>query len=289
MTLTNQVFQIIETLEIIPEHWKIVPNLGKTPLGYRWNEDPSTPDSIQHQLQHRGRVRVKGRNQKYYQTIPSGISLICGEQFNGEFIVAVDFDGKSAYERIEKMGVCIPQTVAFTSGRSHRAQYLFKIPDPGIFNNLKSSALTTAEGEYLEFRSNLPSVLPPSIHPDTGKRYYWLDGCNPSDMVIAHAPEWVIEQMMRPVVHQHCWSASDVDIEEVVLILHKIHPRFADNYYSWIKIGTALKSASENLLSEWEQWSRTSSKYKAGECAYKWKSFRPVVGVRTLYYYASIS
>jgi hypothetical protein len=36
----------------------------------------------------------------------------------------------------------------------------------------------------------------------------------------------------------------------------------------------ALHSVDDSLLMEWDTWSRQSSKYKAGECVSKWKSFK---------------
>ncbi|MDV3003003.1 MAG: hypothetical protein N5P05_004658 (plasmid) [Chroococcopsis gigantea SAG 12.99] len=41
----------------------------------------------------------------------------------------------------------------------------------------------------------------------------------------------------------------------------------------------ALKSVSDSLLPDWENWSRGSSKYKPGECDKKWSSFSADKGV----------
>ncbi len=282
----NQIIQIIEMLEIIPPHWKLVPSRGKKPLGYQWEKNPFNCDEIKNQLKYRGRVKVKDEDQEYYETVPTGISLICGQQFNSEFLVALDVDGETACKRIEKMGIFLPHTIAFTSGRPCRGQYMFKVSDPDI--NLRSSFLETGSGDRLEFRgTNLASVLPPSIHPN-GEQYYWLKGCSPQEAIAAPAPEWVIKEMSKPVPNSY-WSSSDISLEQAIFLLHKISPQFADEYYPWIKIGTALKSVSESLFDAWDLWSSTSSKYKPGECAYKWTSFKPVVGVGTLYYYANIS
>ena len=76
----------------------------------------------------------------------------------------------------------LPPTIAFTSGRPGRAQYLFKIPTDS--SNLKSKKLTTKEGEKLELRgTGHASVLSPSIHPLTGS-YHWLPGCSPQEIEI---------------------------------------------------------------------------------------------------------
>ncbi|MBE9020572.1 bifunctional DNA primase/polymerase, partial [Chroococcidiopsidales cyanobacterium LEGE 13417] len=171
-----------------------MPTNGKKPLGYQWQQHPFTPKALQHQLAKEGKVRVCGNNQTCYEAVPTGIALLCGQN-EREFLVAVDCDGQSAFDQIEQIAPApLPSTVAFTSGRVGRAQYLFKIPS-FTKNQLKSRKIRTAANEALELRAaNLASVLPPSIHPTTGQ-YHWLPGCRPDETEVAVAPEWIIEQM----------------------------------------------------------------------------------------------
>jgi hypothetical protein len=85
-------------------------------------------------------------------------------------------------------------------------------------------------------------------------------------------------------------SGKGSELERAISLLESIPPDLADSYWEWIKVGTALKTVSEALLPEWEQWSRQSSKYKAGECEYKWKFLKPgTVTIGTLYYLANQS
>ena len=195
----------------------------------------------------------------------------------------------------------VPATVAFTSGRKHRAQYLFKIPIDQA-KGVRSRKLKTGKGEALELRGqNLTSILPPSIHPTTGS-YHWLPGLSPTQIEVAPAPDWLIAQMsdttavneVDPVVdwcaesigHSRLISSlndctlkiaqvDDAKITKALLLLEVIHPKFSDDYDTWIKTGMALKSVSPNLLAAWDAWSQMSHKYKEGECAYKWDSFNP--------------
>ncbi|MCT7953363.1 bifunctional DNA primase/polymerase [Ancylothrix sp. C2] len=70
-------------------------------------------------------------------------------------------------------------------------------------------------------------------------------------------------------------------------LLTQIHPKYADDYDWWIKVGMALKFISPSLLEDWDKWSRLSPKYKAGECDYKWHSFNGRgITDRTLYWLA---
>lgn len=294
-----QTTRIVEALGILPCHWQIIPTNGKRPLGCQWQQRPFTPKALQHQLCKEGKVKVCSKNRSFYEAVPTGIALLCGQN-EREFLVAVDCDGQSAFDQIEQIAPApLPSTVAFTSGRASRAQYLFKIPS-FTKNQLKSRKIRTAASEALELRAaNLASVLPPSIHPTTG-HYRWLPGCRPDETEVAVAPEWIIEQMSIPVkTRSHSPESgksgrvtatpSDSDRAKALLLLEVIHPKFADDYDSWLRIGMALKSISPRLLPAWDSWSQLSSKYKEGECPYKWDSFRQIrITIGTLYYFANL-
>ncbi len=293
-----------------------MPTQGKRPLGYQWQQYPFTPQSLQEQLAHTGKVKVRVNAEQLvarhracsvYEAQPTGIGLLCGQN-SQEFLVSVDCDGLSAYDKIRAIASePLPPTVAFTSGRPGRAQYLFKIPEQPQHQLLKfkSRKIATAPGEALELRgSNLQSVLPPSIHPLTGY-YRWLPGCRPDQVEVAAAPLWVVQKMAdlpksktKTIVVPHCKQRHKLlenaplsaDIHKSLLLLEIIHPRFADDYDSWIHVGMALKSVSPSLLPAWDNWSQLSPKYKIGECQYKWDSFNKWgITVRTLYRLANLS
>lgn len=67
------------------------------------------------------------------------------------------------------------------------------------------------------------------------------------------------------------------DSREIVSALYALDPSI--DYESWLKVGQALHSADPSLLDEWDRWSQRSDKYKAGECASKWKSFSAGGGI----------
>jgi hypothetical protein len=47
-----------------------------------------------------------------------------------------------------------------------------------------------------------------------------------------------------------------------------------DDYNQWIAVGMALTPLGTTGLALWEQWSKQSEKYQAGECERKWKGFK---------------
>ena len=110
-------------------------------------------------------------------------------------------------------------------------------------------------------------------------------------------PTWVIEKMQvnQQPQHQHqhqeiqkrdCNPSSReqwTNIDWAISYLNALQPYRVDDYNDWLVVGMALKSVDESLLAEWENWSRQSSKYKSGEVARKWNSFKKNgVGIPTL-------
>lgn len=62
------------------------------------------------------------------------------------------------------------------------------------------------------------------------------------------------------------------DKQKALDLLSSLHSYRADNYHDWIKVGMALHSAGCSWQ-DWDDWSKKSSKYQAGVCEKKWKSF----------------
>lgn len=298
--------KILDTLKILPYHWRIVPvNHNKQPLGYAWQQHPFSPLQILKDLSDQGCIAVLGKDRQPYYVTPPGIGLLCG-QTESEFLLALDLDGNSAIALVDQLsrGKGLPATVAFTSLRPGRAQYLFSLPKPNI--PFKSRRITTAPSEALELRGEgHQSVLPPSPHPLTG-HYRWIH--RPDTTLVAPAPDWVIELLTAPqaelqkskgfktivpicdrksIIVAPSRNTCATNISLAQLLLEVIHPNYADNYQSWIFIGMALKYISHSLLPDWDSWSQLSSKYHPGECQYKWDSFKGFgITDRTLHYYA---
>ena len=48
----------------------------------------------------------------------------------------------------------------------------------------------------------------------------------------------------------------------------------ADDYDVWLRVGMCLQSLGQDGLLLWEDWSRSSQKYEAGDCPTKWGTFK---------------
>ena len=269
--------RLIQSLLRIPNHWKLIPCINKIPLGKKWQQNYYSPQFLFRSLLREGKVWVSGKK-GLYQAVPNGYSLLCGYQRCDRFLVSIDCDSSQALSQFQ--GMNFPTTVSYSSGRPGRGQFLYYVDRP-----VKSFKL----GNGLEVRGeNLPSTLPPSVHPITGE-YHWLVA--PDKVKIPTVSSLWIEYLRPKLKIQpqepKIQSNKHKTVEELVCA---INPLYADIYDDWIRIGMALKDWNEGLLGVWDEWSRNSSKYKSGECAYRWSSFNGTgVTFRTIYYYARIS
>lgn len=290
----NLTQKLIDGLAFIPNSWQIVPTNGnKQPLGYQWQLYPFNKDELIRSLQSTGSVKVRNCNGNQMYVYPKGIGVLTGKQ-----LVAVDVDGNSAMTALQRLSKhrSLPCTVAFTSGKPGRCQYLFSIPNC-TNAALKSRRIRTrVKDEALEIRyAGMMSVLPPSVHPQTGQ-YRWVRYCSPVECAIAIAPQWLTQLMHKglpekstPKLQQTLQQSSGVKNDRIAALLAQINPWRADDYREWIRIGMALYSHSPTLLYLWDEWSRQSNKYKPGECERKWDTFNPNrITIGTLYYLAQI-
>jgi hypothetical protein len=276
-------------------------NDNKQPLGDGWPNRPFSATALITAIENGGvEVPIQGKIKKIQ---PQGFGLLTGRPLtlNGTtyYLMALDQDGASAADKILELsgGEPLPKTVAFTSGRPGRCQYLFLVPEE-YKDAIRTKKIKTGvkgddgKGEQVEFRgSNLQSVLPPSVHPTTGQ-YHWVSGCAIDETEIALAPTWLIAQMLvepklrqgdketgrledggnffKPLTpSQQPWT----DIDLALSYLNALGSYRADDYDEWLTVGMALHSVSDSLLAEWDSWSQQSAKYQPGDCQKKWKSF----------------
>ena len=164
----------------------------KRPIVGGWEKGFSLNETIQFLLN--GYDGTSERTGEEYHIDFTGFGLITGE-LSGH-VLAIDCDGPTAHELAEKLGG-LPYTVSFTSGKEGRAQYLYSIPklyQETLKNFTRKVSETGTKGEQLELRYNsMQSVLPPSVHPETGG-YIWINSTE--DTPIAECPIWVIEQIL---------------------------------------------------------------------------------------------
>ena len=208
--------------------------------------------------------------------------------------VALDFDDLDlSREWFEERGLDLDKyleadtAVQILSGRVNRAKLLYRLP-PGMKPLNSRKVLDSRTGDVvLEFRcaskngTTVQDVLPPSIHPETGKPYEWGglgDWRNIPTIPDELLALWPKDSPKEAKVKEH----SEADIAEVELdsltIQHLrsalLHLR-SDDRELWVKVGLAIKNLGDVGRGLWLEWSSTSTKFDAEDAARVWDSLHP--------------
>jgi hypothetical protein len=138
---------------------------GKTPYLQGWNRREIPRTHIAQEL-------LEGK--------ATGYALLTGRS-----IIAIDCDSFTAHRELRAIAGEIPPTIAFTSGKQGRIQYLFRIQGDYTLN--RKIIAPDLELRY----HNSQSVLPPSLHPDTQLPYRWVH--SPLEVSIAPLPLELIQ------------------------------------------------------------------------------------------------
>ena len=273
----NQTLQ--DALSVIPAGWQLTPvGSNKQSIDKNWQTEKPTIDLIHADIES-GRAK--------------GYGLVLGEasaHHDGSFLLAVDFDGPGTFELAIEMngGDPLPESVSWTSNRPDRHQRLYRVPMDFYGELAGKHDFSTAEGHKFELRYNgHQSVLPPSVHPETG-RYEWItppmvkgdtwDEWSISN--VAWAPQWMIDTLLidrrEPAqIIRRGGPAASGDREWAIEYMEAIASGYSsDDYQDWIRVGIALKLVADDLFSLWDMWSSKSEKYD-GNTQRKWDSFKP--------------
>lgn len=134
----------------------------------------------------------------WFNGTEQGIGLALGPQPNGDNLFAIDIDthGANGYdtlrELVEQHG---PLPVTWTQHTGGGGQHLiYRAPaDTDIRNQ---QALGNRLGDGIDIRGRGGQIVAaPSIHPETGNQYQWKPGCEPWNIPVADAPEWIIDKL----------------------------------------------------------------------------------------------
>jgi len=256
---------IKEEILRLPKEWRFVAVQNKRPYQNDWQKNPLTRSQLFKEI-------TAGRS--------TGIGVCCGTPSGG--LLFLDHDGQSASEILTEWGFSVgslPPSWMVTSGRVGRFQLIYKIPEK-YWSKIKTRKFQTgvkdSDGsvEQIELRWDGAQSIVSGKHPTTDG-YRWMDGRSPDDLEIAEAPLAIIKKMMEPKKTKPApVEVFNSDIDKARSLLQSINPNRIDDYDQWLKIGMAAHSAGDSLLADWEDLSQKNSKYKPGECAKKWDSFK---------------
>lgn len=259
MTIKDEILRL-------PKDWGFVAVQNKRPYQNDWQKNPLTRSQLFKEI-------TEGRS--------TGIGVLAGRLSGG--LLFLDHDGQSASEILTEWGFSVgslPPSWMVTSGRVGRFQLIYKIPEK-YWSKIKTRKFQTgvkdSDGsvEQIELRWDGAQSIVSGKHPTTDG-YRWMDGRSPDDLEIAEAPLAIIKKMMDQPKKKKATPVEvfNSDIDKARSLLQSINPNRIDDYDQWLKIGMAAHSAGDSLLADWEDLSQKNNKYKQGECAKKWDSFK---------------
>ena len=176
-----------------------------------------------------------------------------------------------------------PLNVQLSSGRQNRGKLIYALDTPLVSKQIKEN-----DSCILDFRCatagglTMQDVLPPSIHPDTGRPYAWKYA---DDLVadwrnLPPLPDALKEIWMREIVQSQVLTTEIPDkgasTSELRTLLAQHDPNM--NRDEWIRVGMAIHHETdggmEGLLL-WDEWSQKSTEKYAGIDDLKtcWRSF----------------
>jgi len=181
-----------------------------------------------------------------------------------------------ANEQIDIMGLLqADDAVQISSGRPNRAKLLYRLPAGSLPLQTIKIVDPKTGATVIEFRCasksgrTVQDVLPPSIHPETGKEYAWAGLGHWSQL--PEMPEVILKYWDRRIKKAdslqsaHEIIASEIEMpqlkQETIQYLRSalLHMR-SDGRDHWVKIGMALYQLRETGRGLWLEWSVTSEK-----------------------------
>jgi hypothetical protein len=211
--------------------------------------------------------------------------------------MSLDIDDMAlATEWLSKRGVDLDamldadDAVQIVSGKPGRAKLLYRLPDGMQPHPMKQIKCPITGDMILELRCasanglTVQDLLPPSIHPETGKPYVWGGKGNPANLPVLAEKVRLIWTMFsgranaaatQPASKGGVASPAPVDAATVKALRSALFHLRADDRAVWVKAGLALKALGETARGMWVDWSLTSTKADPLEVSTTWDGFAP--------------
>jgi putative DNA primase/helicase len=165
--------------------------------------------------------------------------------------------------------------VQISSGRKGRAKLLYRLPPEAAPIRIKQITDPKTGDMWLEFRCasangrTMQDVLPPSIHPETGKPYEWAGKGNWRS--IPEIPDQLLQvwqSQLKPTTKPSSRADMAADDSSVITLppetIRDLRSALlsmrADDHGLWVKAGMALKPLGDIGRGLWLEWSLTSEK-----------------------------
>ncbi|MFM7851274.1 MAG: PriCT-2 domain-containing protein [Flammeovirgaceae bacterium] len=205
-------------------------------------------------------------------------------------IIALDFDNNVSDLHEKIISITPPSPVRKVGAKGFTAFYRY---------NGERNRRWKAEGKTVVelLSTGTQTVLPYSIHPDTGKPYIWLTEDTLLDYSVDDLPQLTkdfidkIDELFgikRKIIEYSTNQAADIELDSIKNALQFIP---ANEYSTWIEIGMALNHTyGDSAFNVWDSWSASATNYDGSKMDYKWRSFGAYQGAKltaaTILHYA---
>lgn len=167
-------------------------------------------------------------------------------------------------------------------------------PHASVIHTLDSYAEVSPSGTGVKVlvHAKLPAKCAHANHDDGfevyDKQYFTLTGHRvpgtPATINDRQSQvEWVIKTFVEKRRHEGNGQATGNlagvnqdtpgNVALARSVLAGLSASLAEGYWDWLTVGMALHSVSDDLLRDWDDWSRKSTKWGEGACAAKWSTF----------------
>ena len=227
-------------------------------------------------------LTVEELEESYQKGFNAGVRLGKHSKIGKKYLHAVDMDirdenyteiAKKIVKRTFELDLDDYPTVLSGSGGDSRHFYLL-LDEPVASTKLWHSDEKMVDDEGKEhwcaevelFGTGKQVVLPPSIHPDTGKRYAWAKEFDDRDLPV------IDMDLVRAATEADEYEDADNDeplgmtADEVARAIAKLQP-WADDHDTWRDVGMAVKHEL-GMKDGWpvfDEWSKRGRGYNKGE------------------------
>ena len=166
-----------------------------------------------------------------------------------------------------------------------------------LFNKKKSIIYDAESGEYVNGGLEKPDIIQllsvQSSNYSKNKATPLSETYNDSD-VSAECEKLGISSIAKS--DQPIYQSSDVDedIRKSNIYVNMLGQHRAEDFHDWLRVGLALHTIDDSLLTVWDEFSKRSKKYKKNECAKMWNTMKNksstgnVLTIRSLAYWAKM-
>jgi len=223
---------------------------------------------------------TKDNFRSYINEDSNGYAIITGEMSH---LTVIDIDDPITYEKICQLE---PSIKGCRTIKTNHGYHLYMKYDPEFKNGGKSGTkIFDDELPHVDVRNDGGLIIcPPSTYtlPDgTTAKYEDLGGEMMKipklfyDHLKIQQTKKTTEKKDKMVIKLKQERITDQVYYECQSLIGMLSQQRSDEYSKWLEVGICLRNISRDLMDDWIEFSKKSSKFDESVCFDKWYSFEP--------------